>query len=84
MATFGGVRVLNRDDTSALAPGMPCDLIGVPLGAALALWHRHRNHFGIEMAFAPCRRRALMAAHGPTVGLFARDAVFTHQGFYRR
>ena len=31
MATLGGVRVLNRDDISALAPGMPCDLIGVPL-----------------------------------------------------
>ena len=31
MATLGGARVLNRDDIGALAPGMACDLIGVPL-----------------------------------------------------
>jgi 8-oxoguanine deaminase len=31
IATRGGARVLGRDDIGVLAPGMACDLIGVPL-----------------------------------------------------
>jgi cytosine/adenosine deaminase-related metal-dependent hydrolase len=31
IATRGGARVLGRDDIGALAPGMACDLVGVPL-----------------------------------------------------
>lgn len=31
IATLGGARVLGRDDIGALAPGMACDLIAVPL-----------------------------------------------------